>query len=338
MFLLPFLLSKGVLISLSLIVMGSATAYGGVKANDYRQTQIIVQEAKHLSSSGKYQEAINKLAEADNKWAFGGTKKEVEGLKEENKTLIQASADYELGKDMFDRGKYKNALDVLKKVDSRNINYPGARSLIELAEKNLDTPKGEVAGIKTEIKATAQGASEILSTPAPTNVPAAVPQVQTTQSTSYSYPTPQTQNPAPQPTYKVPTISDYAQNFVAVIYGFDLANKCYQQAISQITNGDRTGFNVTLDQCRSIVSPLQSIIHQNVSLEVKRVEYNLGTAWGNYNYLFSVMGSLSVSVDHSNADPSLDMFKADLKEQDIRYQRAVNYANEAIKEWQALSQ
>lgn len=174
MFLLPFLLSKGVLISLSLIVIGSATAYGGVKANDYRQTQIIVQEAKHLSSSGKYQEAINKLAEADNKWSFGGVKKEVEILKEENKTLVQASVDYELGKELFDKDKYKDALDVLKKVDSRNINYPSARSLIELAEKKLETAKGEVAGVNTKARAVKVVPEP---TPTPLPLPTAEPQI-----------------------------------------------------------------------------------------------------------------------------------------------------------------
>lgn len=156
MFLLPFLLSKGVLISLSLIVIGSATVYGGVKVNEHRDTQIILQEAKQLSSSGKYQEAINKLAEADHKWAFGETKKEVEGLKEENKTLTQASVNYELGKELFDKGKYKDALEVLKKVDSRNVNYVAAIELIKKSEEaisNLESKnQAKVAGVSTKVK------------------------------------------------------------------------------------------------------------------------------------------------------------------------------------------
>lgn len=340
MSLLPFLLNKGILISLSLIMIGSVTIYGGAKAGEYRDTQIILQEAKQLSSEGKYQEAIGKLNTAEKKWGSKWIKEEVKHNIEDNKLLAESSKNYELGKELFDKGKYADAVEVLKKIDIKHINYFDSKSLIELAEKKLETPKGgEVAGIKTEIKKIAQGAPEIISTPSPvpTAIPTVTPQAQTTQSTSYSYPSPQTQSVAPQPVYKPPTISDYSQNFVVVIYGFDLANKCYQQAISQITNGDRTGFNVTLDQCRSIVSPLQSIIHQNVSPEVKRVEYNLGTAWGGYYNLFQVMGSLSVSVDFSNANPELDQFKADLKEQDRRFQSAFRYANEAIKEWEAIS-
>lgn len=338
MFLLSFLLNKVVLIILSSVIVGSATVYGGIKATDYRQTEVLFQEAKQLSSQGKYQDAISRLVATEDKWSPSGTKERVKLAIEDNKRLAGSSMDFDLGKEMFDKGNYKDALEFLKRVDTRNINYSSARSLIELAEKKIiNAPKGEVAGVKAEIKETVQGSIEVLPTPISTTAPTAIP-ISTTQPTSYSYPSPQTQSSTSQTVYKPPTISDYSQNFVAVIYGFDLANKCYQQAISQITNGDRTGFNVTLDQCRSILSPLQSIIHQNVSPEVKRVEYNLGSAWGQYNYLFSMMGSLSVSVDHSNADPTLDMFKADLQVQEQRYQKAVNLANEAIKEWQAIPQ
>lgn len=186
MFLLSFLLNKAALVALSLIAVGSVTIYGGIKADEFRQTQIIVQEAKQLSSNGQYQEAVNKLTETDGKWTTSGTTKEVESLKQENKTLIQSSVDYELGKELFDKGKYKDALSVLKKVESRNINYPGARSLIELAEKNLDTPKGEVAGVKTETKVVKAVPEPI---PTPTTVPTPEPQV-----------VPQTTNPPVQHT------------------------------------------------------------------------------------------------------------------------------------------
>ncbi len=148
--------------------------YGGIKANEYRQVQTILQESKQLSSSGKYQEAENKLSEADNKWAFGETKREVEGLKEENKTLIQASVDYELGKELFDKDKYKDALEILKKVDSRNKDYPSARSLIELAEKKLEAPKGQVAGISTQSEVKVKTNIPI-ETPAPTSSPTLIP-------------------------------------------------------------------------------------------------------------------------------------------------------------------
>lgn len=163
---LNFVANKIVLTILAAMVVTPTVVYGGYKANDYRQTQIIVQEAKQLSSGGKYQEAISKLTEADNKWSFVGVKKEVEILKEENKSLVQASVDYELGKELFDKDKYKDALEVLKKVDSRNINYPSARSLIELAEKKLETPKGEVAGVNTETKIV-----KVVPTPTPTATP-----------------------------------------------------------------------------------------------------------------------------------------------------------------------
>lgn len=176
MFLLPFLLNKAVLVALSLIVVGSGMVYGGVKANDYRQTQIIVQEAKQLSSDGKYQDAINKLSETDNKWTTDGGKKEVVNLKEENKTLLQSSSNYALGKELFDKGKYADAEEVLKKVDVRHINYFDSKSLIELAEKKLDTSKGEIAGVNTEAKVV-KTALETTPTPTPI-IPTPTPEPQ----------------------------------------------------------------------------------------------------------------------------------------------------------------
>ncbi|RJQ27954.1 hypothetical protein C4577_00375 [Candidatus Parcubacteria bacterium] len=331
-------IANRIVVTLLIVMVATPTIiYGGIKANDYRQTQIILQEAKQLSSEGKYQEAINKLNTTENKWSTSGTIEEVRLAIEDNKQLIGSSKNYELGKEIFDKGNYKDALELFKKVDIRNINYPSALSLIGLAEKkSTDTLKGEVAGVITIKNPTPiqnKNTALLSVQPTPNNqLPSPTPQPIVIQPAGYSNTSPQSQTSVPQPTYKQITGADYTQNFTAVIYGFDLANKCYQQAISQITTGDRTGFNVTLDQCRSIVSPLQSIIHQNVSTEVKRVEFNLGSAWGQYNYLFSQMGSLSVSVDFPSS------FQDDLKVNEGRYQKAVNYANEAIKEWQAISQ
>lgn len=183
MFLGVILGNKIVISILAGVLVIPPIAYGGIKVNEYRQTQIIVQEAKQLSLSGKYQEAINKLAESDSKWSFGGVKKEVEGLKEENKTLIQATVEYELGKELFDKDKYKDALEILKKVDSRNINYPSAISLIELAEKKLEAAKGDVAGVKTEVKKTTQRIIEPSPTPLPTALPTVTPESQKPQHT-----------------------------------------------------------------------------------------------------------------------------------------------------------
>lgn len=186
MFLLPFLLNKAVLISLSLIVVGSGTVFGGIKAGEYRDTQIILQEAKQLSSNGKYQEAVTKLVEADGKWTTSGIKKEVEGLKEENKTLLQSSSKYKLGKELFDKEKYADALEVLKKVDIRHANYFDSKSLIELAEKKIETSKGEVAGVKTEVKTVkvVKVAPEVLPTPTPTPIiPTPTPEPQPEQHT-----------------------------------------------------------------------------------------------------------------------------------------------------------
>jgi len=185
MFLLPFLLNKAILISLSLIVVGSATVFGGIKANDYRQTQIIVQEAKKLALEGKYQEAINKLSESNNKWTTDGGKKEVVSLEEENRTLLESSSHYVLGKELFDKEKYADAVEVLKKVDIRHANYFDSKSLIELAEKKIETSKGEVAGVKTEVKTVkvVKVAPEVLPKPTPTPViptPTPEPQIDVT--------------------------------------------------------------------------------------------------------------------------------------------------------------
>lgn len=176
MFLLPFLLNKAVLISLSLIVVGSGTVFGGIKAGEYRDTQIILQEAKQLSSEGKYQEAIGKLSEADSKWTTDGSKKEVQSLKEENRTLLQSTSEYKLGKELFDKEKYADAIEVLEKVDIKHVNYFDSKSLIELAEKKLVIPKGEVAGVKTEVKIT-KATPEVLPTPTPI-VPTPTPEPQ----------------------------------------------------------------------------------------------------------------------------------------------------------------
>lgn len=170
MFLLPFLLNKAVIVGLSLVVIGSATVYGGVKANDYRQTQIVLQEAKQLSSNGKYQEAINKLTEADNKWSSGGVKREIVSLKEENRSLLQSTSEYKLGKELFDKEKYADAVEVLKKIDIKHINYFDSKSLIELAENKMDRFRGEVAGVSAKSKKATQGTPQVLSTPTPSQV------------------------------------------------------------------------------------------------------------------------------------------------------------------------
>lgn len=164
-----FLFNKFTIIGFSLLIVGSATVYGGIKANDYRQTQIIIQEAKQLSSEGKYKEAINKLSESDDKWTTNRVRKEAENLKEESKTLLESSSDYRLGKELFDKEKYADAVEVLRKVNIRHANYFDSKSLIELAEKKLEKPKGEVAGTKTEVRIT-KAVTEILPTPTPTPV------------------------------------------------------------------------------------------------------------------------------------------------------------------------
>jgi len=159
--------------------------YGGIKANEYRQASVLLSESRQLTQQGKYQEAIGKLTDAQSKWSLEGTKKEIDGALEDNKTLVQSSKDYELGKEMFDKDKYKDALEILKKVDSRNINYSNARNLIELAEKKIaDNPKGVVAGVKTEIKKTAQGATGVLPSPLPTPSPSPLTPIPTPQPTS----------------------------------------------------------------------------------------------------------------------------------------------------------
>lgn len=175
MFLLPFLFNKAVLISLALIVVGSTTVYGGIKTVEYRDTQISLQEAKQLSLEGKYQEAINKLNTTENKWSTEGVKKEIKIAIEDNKYLIGSSNNYDLGKEMFDKGNYTDALELLKKIDSRNINYSSALSLIELAEKkSTSTPKGEVAGIssQSEVKVKTPPSIKIPTlAPSPTLIP-----------------------------------------------------------------------------------------------------------------------------------------------------------------------
>lgn len=176
MFLLPFLLNRVVLIILSSLVIGSVTAYGGIKANDYLHTQMLLQEAKQLSSQGKYQDAISKLITTEDKWSPSGTKEEIKRLTEYNKRLEESSRNYDLGKDLFDKEKYKDALEILKKVDNRNINYSSARSLVELAEKKTtDTSIGEVAGVsskvETKIKSNVSVETPIPSPPTPTPSP-----------------------------------------------------------------------------------------------------------------------------------------------------------------------
>lgn len=179
MFLLPFLLNKAVLISLSLIVVGSGTVFGGIKAGEYRDTQIILQEAQQLSYEGKYQEAIGKLTATEKKWGPKGIKEEVQREIEDNKLLAESSKNYELGKELFDKGSYKDTLEVLKKVDIRNTNYASAKSLIELAESKIAKPKGQVAGITSQAQVKVK-ASTPIETPAPipssTPIPTLTPQ------------------------------------------------------------------------------------------------------------------------------------------------------------------
>lgn len=141
MFLLPFLLNKAVLISLSLIVVGSTTVYGGIKAVEYRDTQISLQEAKQLSSEGKYQEAINKLSTTKNKWSTSETKREVKQVIEDNKNLIESTKNYQLGKELFDKREFNDSIQALKKVDSRNTNYIASLETIKLAEENIEKAK-----------------------------------------------------------------------------------------------------------------------------------------------------------------------------------------------------
>lgn len=141
MFLLSFLLNKAVLIGLSLVVVGSTTVYGGIKAVEYRDTQISLQEAKQLSSEGKYQEAINKLNTTKNKWSTSETKEEVKQVIEDNKNLIESTKNYQLGKELFDKGKFDDSIQAFKKVDSRNTNYIAALETIKLAEENIEKVK-----------------------------------------------------------------------------------------------------------------------------------------------------------------------------------------------------
>lgn len=142
MFLLPFLLNKAALIGLSLIVVGSATVYGGIKAGEYRDTQIILQEAKQLSSEGKYEEAIGKLTATENKWGPKGIKEEVKEAIEDNKNLIESAKNYQLGKELFDKKEFEDSIKAFKKVDSRNANYIAALETIKLAEENIEKAKG----------------------------------------------------------------------------------------------------------------------------------------------------------------------------------------------------
>ncbi len=141
MFLIPFLLNKAVLIGLSLVVVGSTTVYGGIKAGEYRDTQIILQEAQQLSAEGKYQEAIGKLTTAENKWGLSGIKKEVKQAIEDNKNLIDSTKNYQLGKELFDKGEFDDSIQAFKKVDSRNTNFIAALETIKLAEENIENAK-----------------------------------------------------------------------------------------------------------------------------------------------------------------------------------------------------
>src|SRR3989344_3460272 len=153
MFLLPFLLNKGIVIGLSLIVVGSGTVYGGIKAGEYRDTQIILQEAKQLSSEGKYQEAISKLSTAENKWSTKGVKEEVKHDIEDNKLLIESSKNYVLGKELFDKGRFDDSIQAFKKVSSRNKDYLAALEAIKLAEESIEKARerknNDVLGTKT---------------------------------------------------------------------------------------------------------------------------------------------------------------------------------------------
>lgn len=179
MFLLPFLLNKAVLISLSLIVVGSGTVFGGIKAGEYRDTQIILQEAQQLSTEGKYQEAIGKLNTTENKWGPKGIKEEVKHEIEDNILLAESSKNYELGKELFDKGTYKDALEVLKKVDIRNTNYPSAKSLLELAESKIEKPKGQVVSITSQPQVKVKSSASIetpVPTPSSTPIPTPTPQ------------------------------------------------------------------------------------------------------------------------------------------------------------------
>lgn len=174
---------KIIIILLLSTVMGSTIVYGGIRANDYRNNHRALQEAKQLSSEGKYQEAIGKLIVVENKWSPESLKKEIKLVIEENKLLAESSENYELGKEVFENDDYSEVLEILQRVDSRDINYLKARSLIELAEIKISKSKGEVAGAKTENKRTTQVVSEILptSTPTPTTViPSPEPQVDVT--------------------------------------------------------------------------------------------------------------------------------------------------------------
>jgi len=172
-----------ILLTLSLLIVLSASIYVAPKTYSYYQAFQLERQADLMLAQSNYQDALEKYEESRGKWNDVEINEKI--AKAQN--LVESEVSYKAGVEAFDNAEYDKAIEEFLDVKSIYREYEKARSLLEEAKEKLreaekvksEQVKEQVKGVQTSVN-TEQKISSPTDTPTPQPANVIIPTAQPT--------------------------------------------------------------------------------------------------------------------------------------------------------------
>lgn len=162
---------KGLIIAFVLLLMLPTVVFGAARGYEYMQAKSLISEARQLSVTGKYKEAIGKLNIAESKWSPKSTKDEIKQEVVKNNVLAESDDNFTQGTIQYEGENYKKAIEYFDKVIKDDEHYRTAQSYREIAEKNLNDKNESTPAQPINVVSQQEALIQPTSTPIPTLQP-----------------------------------------------------------------------------------------------------------------------------------------------------------------------
>ncbi|MFH1509540.1 MAG: hypothetical protein ABID67_00100 [Candidatus Nealsonbacteria bacterium] len=140
----PKNLMTSLLISLAIILGLAGIGYGAI----YYQTSKTIEDAKRLTETENYEEAINELNLAQVSWVvekLAVNKQKIYDEIDKNKKLSEDESQYNQGVDELNSGNFQKAVDLLLELPEDSFYYQSAQLKIEESKRMM--VEGELASV-----------------------------------------------------------------------------------------------------------------------------------------------------------------------------------------------
>lgn len=112
-----------------------------VLADEHIQANSLLAEGKKQMAAGNYIEATKLLTSAQKRVVLPFFKKEIDSQASLNKSLVESSNNFNQGKSKYESSDLASAIEQLRKVSDKDINYKESQNLIKESEKKIQESK-----------------------------------------------------------------------------------------------------------------------------------------------------------------------------------------------------